>query len=212
MKIMFSGPSGVGKTTLSNFVAEQYNIPFITTSTKPLWDKYEITSHRELISRTIMDPQWGIDFQYEALFMRAKVIKENENFVTDRSPIDNIVYFLMQVTPFVSDSDTREYISSALATIAPYLEDDLLIFDVEFNNRTVLEDDGKRIAGFMYQEQVQNVFRYTHEFILDKDPTFWKRSYDYMRGIWEWPLEERKDFVIDQINKKYGLSNSNSNS
>ena len=77
-----AGPSGVGKTTLSEWVSKEYGIPFITTSTKPLWEKHNIVSHEHLITKTILNSQWGLDFQYECLQYREEIFAKRGSAVT----------------------------------------------------------------------------------------------------------------------------------
>ena len=67
MKIFISGVSGVGKTTMAKQISKDYKIPFIEGSSKVLWDKYNIKSHIELIKKTYLEPQFGLDFQNELL-------------------------------------------------------------------------------------------------------------------------------------------------
>ena len=62
MKIFISGVSGVGKTTMAKQISKDYKIPFIEGSSKVLWDKYNIKSHIELIKKTYLEPQFGLDF------------------------------------------------------------------------------------------------------------------------------------------------------
>lgn len=154
LKIAMAGPSGVGKTTLCEWISKEFNIPFVTSSTKPLWDKHNINTHQELITRTILNPQWGLDFQYELLEVRQNIIDKNPQFVTDRSPIDNLVYFLMQNTPHIGEEATEAYISlcaQALAKINGLIQ-------IPFGDHIKLENDSKRIANKYYQMSTNSQF------------------------------------------------------
>ncbi len=154
LKIAMAGPSGVGKTTLSEWIAKEFGIPFVTSSTKPLWDKHNIHTHQELITRTILNPQWGLDFQYELLEVRQNIIDKNPQFVTDRSPVDNLVYFLMQNTPHIGEEATQAYIQLCTEALAKLNG----LIQIPFGDHIVLEDDGKRISNKYYQMSVNYQF------------------------------------------------------
>ena len=96
-RILICGPSGTGKSELANFIGLSLGIPFITTSTKPLWPAHDIESHTELIKKGQDDPDWGNSFQWEVLDYRRKLLnKETGGYVGERSPIDKLAYYMMQ--------------------------------------------------------------------------------------------------------------------
>ena len=55
-RIFICGPSGTGKTTLGEWISQTYRIPFITTSSKPLWEKHGIKSHLDLLNKGASNP------------------------------------------------------------------------------------------------------------------------------------------------------------
>ena len=69
-KIFICGPSGVGKTTLAKFIAAKYNIPFVSTSGKLLWRDYGITSHKDLLDKSLKDPTFAVNYQFDLLKQR----------------------------------------------------------------------------------------------------------------------------------------------
>lgn len=154
LRICISGPSGVGKSTLAQEISKVYKIPFITTSTKPLWDRYKIKTHKELIERTLIDPAWGLDFQDEVLGYRIDQLVGVDEFITDRAPLDNLAYYLMQNSHSSTEEQTSRYITKC--------KDALNIFTgiivIPFTDEIVLENDGKRVANKYYQEYTNSVF------------------------------------------------------
>lgn len=154
IRIGICGPSGTGKSTLAKYISEKYGVPFVTTSTKPLWEKYEIKSHEDLINKTLSDPKWGLNFQNEVLDYRIKMMDENPNFITDRTSIDNLVYFLLQNTHSVSANDTEEYILRCKFA----LEKMNGLICLPFSEEIQLSDDGARITNKYYQHTVNGTF------------------------------------------------------
>lgn len=192
LKIAMAGPSGVGKTTLAEWISKEYDIPFITTSTKPLWDKHGINTHQELITRTILNPQWGLDFQYELLDIRKNIIESNEQFVTDRSPVDNLVYFLMQNAPYLGEEAVEAYIqlcANALSKITGLVQ-------IPFDSHIPLENDGKRIANKYYQLSTNSQFHLAAQLIEPCLPPKGDLRVVSLR-MWDWA--ERQNAIREFI-------------
>lgn len=157
MIYLFCGPSGSGKTTLCKYLDKEKGIPFIETSSKPLWHKHGITGHRQILMKSTNNWQWGIDFQNELLDMREKIYSENITFCSDRSPLDNAAYFLLQNAPYATELQTKKYLERCfdLAKIA-----DKIIRLRSFD--TKVPDDGMRIDNQYYQD----VFNNTMEMVI----------------------------------------------
>lgn len=162
MIIALSGVSGVGKTTLGEKIADKLSIPFISGSAKVLWDKHDIKNHAHLIQKTMSDTNWGYSFQMELLDVRLNVIKENKEFVTDRSPIDNLVYFLAQLSPFITEEMTQQYIL-ACQNVYQYINHQIYL---EYSKAIELEDDQARITNRYYQNMMHALFE---QVIYDKN-------------------------------------------
>ncbi len=191
LRICISGPSGVGKSTLATEISKAYNIPFITTSTKPLWDKYKIRSHQELIERTLVDPQWGIDFQDEVLDYRINKLLGVKDFVTDRSPLDNLAYFLMQNSYNTSEEKTAKYIQRCKDAMALFTG----IIVIPFTDEVVLENDGKRVNNRYYQEYTNAVFVLAAKIMRQE---FGKM---YGETLMMWNFEARVAHTANLLNK-----------
>lgn len=153
-RICISGPSGVGKTTLAKYIEQGWGIPFITCSTKPLWGKHGINSHEELIKKTTLFPQWGLDFQDEVLNYRTEILRDVDEFVTDRSPWDNLVYFFLQNLHLCNESEVEKYMYKCNKAMNMF---NGLIY-IPYNHETILENDRKRIANKYYQDLVNQTF------------------------------------------------------
>lgn len=196
LRISLSGPSGTGKTTLAKYISETYDIPFIETSTKPLWEKYGISSHQELIKLGATDPTWGLEFQYEVLRFRAKQIDGVESFVCDRSPLDNLAYFLLQNTHLLSERETDNYIKACNEALLSFNG----LICLPFTKLIPLEDDGKRVANKYFQMGVNEMFSLASGLLGSRLSTI------YGLTILEWDFEIRKQKVDNLVNM---IRNSN---
>ncbi len=188
-RIYICGPSGVGKTTLAKYIAEQYKIPFITTSTKPLWEKLGVNNHKELINKCALDPAFGLDFQNKVLEYRLNKLSGLDNWVTDRSPIDNMAYFLMQNSDKCTTEETKNYIRDCNLALA--LGNKLI--NIQYTSDIDLEDDGMRITNPYYQEYSSIIFRYILDNkVLDLNSTIGKKN---ILDVHTWDWEERMKII-----------------
>lgn len=163
-RILICGTSGIGKTTLAKLICERYKLPFINGSSTVLWDKYKIESHRDLLKMAIDEPQKGLDFQYELVDIRRRLTKDLEAFVTDRSLVDNIVYFLYQNAPFLTFEQTEKYIDYCHDTmsIIERKNCDLIYLTRNFHKndpQPEISSDGKRIINTYFQDMVDGIFQ-----------------------------------------------------
>jgi hypothetical protein len=158
-RIVISGASGTGKTTLAYWTAKHYNIPFISTSAKNLWAKHGIKTHQELITKGEQDFQWGIDFQFELLEYRLQVTSKLDEWVSDRGPLDNIVYFLNQNSQNADKDTTLTYLTRALDFMRIKQTHQIML---AFSKEIPLEtkgNDGMRITNPYYQYMIDAIYQ-----------------------------------------------------
>lgn len=197
-KIFISGTSGAGKTTLAKYISARYRIPFISSSAKELWGDYGVNSHKELIELTQRDPAVGLKFQYDLLDYRAKVLEGESEFVTDRGPLDNLVYFMTQCSYRIASEETENYIRACKeAYPSEYTQIYLTANPLE------LELDGYRIDNKYYQMTMDALFMFYEEagwLSTEHKPTNHKIIVD-----WDW---EKRVKEVDRIfthRKEIGL-------
>lgn len=156
-RIMFFGPSGTGKTTLSKYISENYGMPFIDGSMKSLMSKFEGMNHLQIMNR---DPKQIYLDDLQLLNLRSKLFRDNTQFVTDRSYLDIMAYHIIKSSKENSkcDSDTLLY------NIVYLLFRDCthLIF-LPFTDKMIetwsIEDNDNRILNNYFQWQVSLVMR-----------------------------------------------------
>lgn len=199
-KILICGTSGIGKTTLAKYVAEKYNIPFLNGSSTVLWKKYGVTCHKELLLLGINEPEKGLEFQYELLDVRKKLLEGHDEYVTDRSIVDNLVYFLYQNAPYVSDKEVREYIRYCLSTFSIYDRQNKWIFLTrQFyvgNEMPVITNDNKRIENNYFQDVINDIYdRVFEKRMLGLNLTHYGNYLKLRDYNWETRIEKVNNFI-----------------
>jgi deoxyadenosine/deoxycytidine kinase len=151
-RIAITGASGVGKTTLAKYISEKYNIPFISSSASELWPIYGFNSHKEALLKCLADPVLGFRYQENILSNRHIVLQKAPMFITDRSPIDNYAYFLLQ-QGYLSNCD-NDYFRDLCK-----IDYDLLdaVIHIKYSPDMGIEDNKKRIVNNTYQMMVDKV-------------------------------------------------------
>ena len=189
-RIYICGPSGTGKTTLAKWVSEEFGIPFITTSTKPLWNEFGITSHKELIEKADKDPHFGFAFQMRLLDYRIEKLK-SDSWITDRSPVDNLMYFMMQNLHHCTEAQYVEYAIRCQAALSSGTH---LIISPMLND-IKLENDGMRISNRHYQMFTSIVMDYALK-ELSTSNTIKK-----CKRLENWDWEDRKQIITKFLTK-----------
>lgn len=167
LKIALCGASGSGKSTLARFISSKYGLPYKENSAGLLlpeedqdylvktfgWTK---SGHADVIRLSNINPSFGFEFQLRLMRARKKFIEENDSFIIDRSPVDNVAYFLLQTSHLVPQDMTARFIQEAIE--GSYSLDKLIILDTMDIGQ--VEDNGSRIASFPYQKMVTEVFHH----------------------------------------------------
>lgn len=161
MKVAFTGSSGSGKTTLVTWVAETFGLTHISGSAgdvkkegdKMLLDemfKYPGGGHVGVIRYSALNPEYGMMNQKLLQMRRKELIMENDNFVTDRSPVDNITYMVNQVGyhPHVTEEICREFEADCVKAMEELTH---LIYIKAVQPKEV-EFNGSRVANSYYQK------------------------------------------------------------
>lgn len=201
MKIAFTGPSGSGKTTLVKWLSEEYKLPWLNGSSGEIKNVRDIGNleemglvqgkgHKEVIVSGHNHPEAAIANQQRILERRTGMMTKQTDFVTDRSQIDNWVYYWMQCSMHVTDEDARVFrkkCEAGLGNLTHVIYIPTMI--------SPIEDNGSRIASFHYQKMVSVIF--------DAAIKFWDfGNMTNLLMITEKDLDKRKQQIIEFITRK----------
>ena len=198
MKVAFCGPSGSGKTTLAKFISENFHLNYIRGSASFIMSeqdkqfltdhfKYQFTGHREVIEKS-GNPEFAYAFENLVRERRKELIMSNDNFITDRSPVDNLVYFLTQAAYSQSDFVTFEFIKSCQEAMGGITH----VIYIKSVNPNEIENNNSRIPNRYYQRMVDAVFTDTIErYFTDESG---KTPFNLL-VLNLWDLQYRKDAV-----------------
>lgn len=152
---MIIGPSGIGKTTLAKKISEITGIPFISGSYSELVPSTKEVLHEDMIKK---NPQTIIKEDNELFTKRCQLYQSNKDFVSDRSFIDNIAYFINKLSYQIDSVDTDAFIDSCIEATNRYATHLIFIpFRVEMMEEFKIEDNSKRILNPWYQLQISSI-------------------------------------------------------
>lgn len=153
MKILLSGPSGCGKTFLCEKYSDFFNISFLKVDTLDIFKKYKINSQLDIIELGIKNPDLTQIIYQELIDLRLSLINSNLSFISDRSPLDNIIYYLLQHSYFNKNADSFiednfEKIKTALSTTCNIILP---------SNQKFLVENGVRLTNVSFNNLYKNV-------------------------------------------------------
>ena len=195
MKISISGHSGIGKTTLAKEISNRYGIPFITTSSKPIWEKHGIENQADIIQKSALDPQWGIQFQCDLVNYRVDELGKYPKYVTDRSLLDNWVYFIVNISAFTHIQSMQAYqalVNQASSSIHDESSIHLHLASEWGMINGIIEMDGLRISNPYFQTMINGVFEQSIE---RRDVIL--PNFTYIKG---WDMGHRLQRVNETVN------------
>lgn len=208
MKIAFAGTSGSGKTTLATWLAKEMELPYISGSSgdlKNLEDKEYLKAkfgfegnagHSNVIQESHKNPMLGFEIQRIVRRRRSQLIRNNPEFVTDRSPIDNWVYFMMQSGIYQSEAACGRFLEECYISTSHL---DYLIYVPSLLN--VIEDNGSRVANIYVQKMVDSFFDSSFKAFqktMDRD----NRCKTKLIVITMQDLQKRKDYLLTALGKR----------
>lgn len=206
MKVAFTGSSGAGKTTLVTFVKERLGLTHLSGSAGDLkteGDKHIIDEvygypgggHVGVIKFSALNPEYGLMNQKFLQLRRKELILKNDNFVTDRSPIDNLTYFINQMGyhPMVTDAMVEEFIKECLEA----WEELTHVIYVKAVQPGEVERNGSRVANKYYQKAIDAQFEYWLKFLQSNA----QAGPEVLVIDW-WDLDKRKEIVTQFLSNE----------
>lgn len=154
-RIMFVGPSGIGKTTLAKFIETKYGIPFISGSMSDLMPDTKEMHHAEFLHQSCGEL---INKDYQLLNLRNKLFKDKETFVTDRSYVDLAAYFIYKQSTNIPECEVDAFLD--ICKDLTVQQCDLLIYlplSMYNMKEWSMEDNKKRIINRYYQAQMSDI-------------------------------------------------------
>ena len=193
-RICITGSSGTGKTKLAKWISEFYHIPYVNTSAKLIWKKYGIKNHKDLLKMVKLDEKFAVEYQHRILNMRTKILMNHDEFVTDRGPLDNIAYYLLECSAFETTRATEYFIEKAMILYSEQLTHQIIL---PFTEDTPLEDDGYRITNIYYQTMVDIMIHYLVKNYAMKIPNV------EIKVIIGWSFKKRQDIIMSFLSNLY---------
>jgi len=177
MKIGILGAQGTGKTTLAEALAKKFGYPLILEIAREVMAEIGIDSPRELKG----NPEKGKDFQMKCLGRQIEEEKKHENFISDRTTIDNAAYWMKWHAHENPSPVNIGYYTLAWKNAKKY---DLLVYvPPEFP----LVDDGCRSINKAYQREM--------DFLIKLLLGSWGKNYITVEGT----LKERVAQVVKVV-------------
>ena len=159
-RIMFAGPSGIGKTTLAKFVesiggGDEPVWEFISGSVSDLLPDTKSELHKDMLSHDKKE-LYLQDFQ--VLNLRKKLFANSPSFVSDRSFLDSAAYFLYKQSDSIPQCEMDHFLELCKMCLCQYCDKLIVLnFTPYLIKNWVIEDNGKRIMNKYFQAQISSI-------------------------------------------------------
>lgn len=131
MKVFFSGAHSTGKSTLTRFVSEKYNLPILVESARSVLAEKELQ-----LDSLRSDIKLVNEYQKAVYFRQLEVEKGKDKFVSDRSLLDCLAYCCSHSFVFnelLNKKETKKYVKMLK-------NNDVFIFFIRPSKVTMKED------------------------------------------------------------------------
>lgn len=152
-RIMFSGASGTGKTTLAKMVEVA---PFISSSLSDLIPSTKDMPHKDMLSRDSQTLQME---DYQLLNLRNKLYeKHSDGFTTDRSFLDLAAYFIYKQSDKIPECEVEHFVDLCKMCLNKHCTHLVFIpFTQLMFDEWVTEDNDKRILSKFFQMEISRI-------------------------------------------------------
>lgn len=157
-KIMLAGCSGIGKTTVAEWISEEYKIPFISGSFTALIESQRGKTHQEMMNE-IASPTEIREREYQLFGQRMKIARRQESFVSDRSFLDSAAYYALKLAVNMPKCDVEDYLALCFQ-MSVKTTTHLIVLNYGYKDyEWDFEDNHKRITNPWFQLQVGSLIK-----------------------------------------------------
>ena len=186
-RIMFAGPSGIGKTTLAKFIesisgGDEPDWKFISGSVSDLLPDTKDESHKKMLSH---DKKELYTQDFQILNLRKKLFSGSDCFVSDRSFLDSAAYFLYKQSDSIPQCEMDHFLELCKMCLCQYCDKLIVLnFTPYMVKNWFMENNDKRIMNKYFQAQISAIM----SMILDNwGVKFADTSYYLNRGFFKSP-------------------------
>lgn len=156
MKVMFAGPSGIGKSTLANILASEYTqVPFISGSVSDLIPSTKEVPHQEMLNKDSKDAYLE---DYQIVNLRNKLFKDKEHYISDRSYLDSAAYFYFKQAKEIPECEIEHFITLCKMLLNQQCEHLIFLhWDISLSREWWIEDNNKRIQSPYFQVLISDI-------------------------------------------------------
>lgn len=147
IRLAFAGASGTGKTTTAQLISKKFNMPI-----NPVGSRY-ITDEMQLRSPYDVDA-FGLRQEFQTRLFNNKLEWEriNNQFVTDRTHLDNLIYSIMHDCVKTVD---KNFINATINATKKYTH--IVFFPLELFINT--DHDPARRSNIEYQKTYETLLK-----------------------------------------------------
>jgi len=159
-RIMFAGPSGIGKTTLAKFVehiggGDEPTWQFISGSVSDLLPNTKDELHKDMLSH---DKKELYTQDFQILNLRKKLFANQDSFVSDRSFLDSAAYFLYKQADTIPQCEMDHFLELCKMCLCQYCDKLIVLnFTPYMVENWVMEDNKKRIMNKYFQAEISSI-------------------------------------------------------
>lgn len=155
LRINFTGVSGIGKTTLAKWVADEFKIPFLSGSYSDLVPSTKDMPHQNMITQDV-NTVYAQDMQ--VLNLRNKLFQQHPQYVSDRSYLDSAAYLINKLSHRIKECDTESFLEICQALTGVQITHLIFMpFTYDYVKRWEMEDNNKRVLNRYYQWEVSTL-------------------------------------------------------
>ena len=150
IKIGLTGPSSTGKSTLARDFALNTGIPFKSVQTADVLQECGYASHADLVKAGL---EANLKFQKKLVEARLNLLHSDSDFITDRTPLDSLVYYNMSAMHDPEALDPA-WESQVIRSLAGYTLVQFLPF-----GSIPMEQAERRINSSLYHAMTSAMFK-----------------------------------------------------